>query len=70
MDCMASNAATKNGPVLSSLPAASGMLVQSPRATTGCEFDLARKPDCENGSNLRSPDKKELSARSRPTTKS
>jgi len=46
------------------------MLVQSPRATTGCEFDLARKPDCENGSNLRSPDKKELSARSRPTTKS
>jgi hypothetical protein len=30
MDCMASNAATKNGLVLSSLPAASGMLVQSP----------------------------------------
>jgi hypothetical protein len=29
MDCMASNAATKNGLVLSSLPAASGMLVLS-----------------------------------------
>jgi len=41
MDCMASNAATKNGLVLSSLPAASGILVQSPRATTECEFDLA-----------------------------
>jgi hypothetical protein len=27
MDCMASKAATKNGLVLSSLPAASGMLV-------------------------------------------
>jgi hypothetical protein len=44
MDCMASNAATKNGLVLSSLLAASGILVQSPRATTECEFDLARKP--------------------------
>src|SRR5881398_580135 len=54
MDCMASNAATKNGPVLSSLPAASGMLVQLPRATTECEFDLARKPECRNGANLRS----------------
>jgi hypothetical protein len=41
MDCMASNAATKNGLVPSSLPAASGMLVLSPRATTECEFDLA-----------------------------
>jgi hypothetical protein len=41
MDCMASNAATKNGLVLSSLPAASGIVVQSPRATTECEFDLA-----------------------------
>jgi hypothetical protein len=29
MDCMASNAAAKNGLVLSSLPAASGILVQS-----------------------------------------
>jgi hypothetical protein len=45
MDCMASKAATKNGLVLSSLPAASGILVQSPRATTECEFDLACKPD-------------------------
>jgi len=23
-------------------------LVQPPRATTECEFDLARKPDCQN----------------------
>ncbi len=52
MDCMASNAATKNGLVLSSLPAASGIVVQSPRATTECEFDLASKPDCQTGSNL------------------
>jgi hypothetical protein len=43
MDCMASKAATKNGLVLPSLPAASGILVQSPRATTECEFDLASK---------------------------
>jgi hypothetical protein len=48
MDCMASNAATKNGPVLSSLPAASGILVPSLRATTECEFDLAGKPDRRN----------------------
>jgi hypothetical protein len=48
MDCMASNAATKNGLVLSSLPAASGILVQSPGATTECEFDLARKPRLPN----------------------
>jgi hypothetical protein len=48
MDCMASNAATKNGLVLSSLPAASGILVQSPDATTECEFDLARKPRSPN----------------------
>jgi hypothetical protein len=48
MDCMASNAATKNGPVLSSLPAASGMLVQLPRATTECEFDLARRTRLPN----------------------
>jgi hypothetical protein len=47
MDCMASNAATKNGLVLSSLPAASGIVVQSHQATTECEFDLARKPDCQ-----------------------
>jgi hypothetical protein len=45
---MASNAATKNGPVLSSLPVASGILVQSPRTTTECEFDLAGKPDRRN----------------------
>src|SRR6266478_321331 len=57
MDCMASNAATKNGLVLSSLPAASGMLVLSPRATTECEFDLASKPDRRTGSSLRSPTK-------------
>jgi hypothetical protein len=55
MDCMASNAATKNGLVLSSLPAASGILVQSPRATTECEFDLASNPDRRTGSN---PDRK------------
>jgi hypothetical protein len=41
MDCMASKAAAKNGLVLSSLPAASGIMVQSLRATTECEFDLA-----------------------------
>jgi hypothetical protein len=51
MDCMASNAATKNGLVLSSLPAASGILVQSPGATTECEFDLASNPDRRTGSN-------------------
>jgi hypothetical protein len=51
MDCMASNAATKNGLVLSSLPAASGILVQSPYATTECEFDLASNPDRRTGSN-------------------
>src|SRR6185437_15597116 len=51
MDCMASNAATKNGLVLSSLPAASGILVRSPCATTECEFDLARNPDRRTGSN-------------------
>jgi hypothetical protein len=49
---MASNAATKNGLVLSSLPAASGILVQSPRVTTECEFDLASNPDRRTGSNL------------------
>jgi len=49
---MASNAAAKNGLVLSSLPAASGILVQSPRATTECEFDLASNPDRRTGSNL------------------
>src|SRR5215207_3210440 len=48
MDCMASNAATKNGLVLSSLPAASGILVRSPRATTECEFGLASKPRSQN----------------------
>jgi hypothetical protein len=52
MDCMASNAATKNGLVLSSLPAASGILVRSPRATTECEFDLASNPDRRTGSSL------------------
>jgi hypothetical protein len=41
MDCMASKAAAKNGLVLSSLPAASGIMVLSLRATTECEFDLA-----------------------------
>ena len=48
MDCIASNAATKNGLVLSSLPTASEILVQSPRATTECEFDLASNPDRQN----------------------
>jgi hypothetical protein len=37
---MASKAAAKNGLVLSSLPAASGIMVLSLRATTECEFDL------------------------------
>jgi hypothetical protein len=49
---MASNAAAKNGPVLSSLPVASGILVRSPRATTECEFDLAANQIVETGSNL------------------
>jgi hypothetical protein len=48
MDCRASTAAMKNGLVLSSLPAASGMVVLSPQATTECEFDLARKPRLPN----------------------
>jgi hypothetical protein len=48
LDCLASNAETKNGRVLSSLPVASGILVQSPRVTTECEFDLADKPDRQN----------------------
>ena len=51
MDCMASNAATKNGLVLSSLPAASGIVVQSPHATTECEFDLANTQIAKTGSN-------------------
>ena len=62
MDCMASNAATKNGLVLSSLPAASGILVQSPRATTECEFDLASNPDRQTRLEPEiADDKKELS---------
>jgi hypothetical protein len=49
MDCMASKAAAKNGLVLSSQPAASGIMVQSLRATTECEFDLGPKtPDRRN----------------------
>ena len=48
MDCLASNAETKNGIVLSSLPVASGIVVRSPRATTECEFDLASKPRSRN----------------------
>jgi hypothetical protein len=65
---MALKAATKNGLVLSSLPAASGMLVQSPRVTTECEFDLASKPDCQTGSNLGSLTKGANHPQSRPTT--
>jgi hypothetical protein len=42
---MASKAAAKNGHVLSSPPAASGIMVLSLRATTECEFDLAQHPD-------------------------
>jgi hypothetical protein len=49
---MASKAVTKNGLVLSSLPAASGIVVQSLRATTECEFDLASTQIAETGSNL------------------
>jgi hypothetical protein len=46
---MASKAAAKNGPVFSSPPAASGILVQSLRVTTVCEFDLGgKKPDRQN----------------------
>jgi hypothetical protein len=48
MVCMASKSRIEEWSlVLSSLPAASGMLVQLPRATTECEFDLASKPDCQ-----------------------
>jgi hypothetical protein len=43
-------AATKNGHVLSSLPAASGIVVQSPQATTECEFGLAKNQITETGS--------------------
>jgi hypothetical protein len=57
MDCLASNAATKNGPVLSSLSVASGILVRLPRATTECEFDLAGDQIVETGSNLGSQTK-------------
>jgi hypothetical protein len=52
MDCMASKAAAKNGFVLSSLPAASGIMVQLLRATTECEFDLADTQIAQTGSNL------------------
>jgi hypothetical protein len=45
---MASKAATKNGLVLSGLPAASGIMVQSYQATTECEFDLARTQIAKN----------------------
>jgi hypothetical protein len=45
---MASKAAAKNGHVLSSPPAASGIMVLSLRATTECEFDLAQHPDRPN----------------------
>jgi hypothetical protein len=45
---MASKAAAKNGLVLSSQPAASGIMVQSLRATTECEFDLAGTQIAEN----------------------
>jgi hypothetical protein len=41
MDCMASKAVAKNGLVPLEPPAVSGILVQSPLATTECEFDLA-----------------------------
>jgi hypothetical protein len=53
MDCLASKAATKNGLVLSSPPAASGIMVQSRHATTECEFDLAGHQIAQTGSNLR-----------------
>jgi hypothetical protein len=50
---MASKAAAKNGPVFSSPPAASGILVQSLRVTTVCEFDLvAKNQNRQTGSNL------------------
>jgi len=53
MDCMASKAAAKNGLVLSSPPAASGIVVQSLRATTECEFGLASNTQiAKTGSNL------------------
>ena len=48
---MASNAATKNGPVLSSLPVVSGIMVQLPLALTECEFDLANTQIAKTGSN-------------------
>jgi hypothetical protein len=48
MDCLASTAAMKKGLVLSSLPAASGMVVPLPRATPECEFDLASQTQIAN----------------------
>jgi hypothetical protein len=42
MDCMAFNAATKNGFVFPASPAASGIMVRR-SMTTECEFDLASK---------------------------
>jgi hypothetical protein len=49
---MASKAATKNGLVLSSLPAVSGIVVRSHQAPTECEFDLASTQIAETGSTL------------------
>jgi hypothetical protein len=62
MDCMASKAAAKNGLVLSSLPAASGIMVRSLRATTECEFDLADTQIAKTGSNLWIVDRNERTA--------
>jgi hypothetical protein len=58
---MASKAVAKNGPVFSSLPAASGILVQSLRVTTVCEFDLvAKQPRSSNRLELWIANKRKL----------
>jgi hypothetical protein len=59
---MASKAAAKNGLVLSSLPAASGIMVLSLRATTECEFDLADTQIAKPARNLWIVDRNERTA--------
>jgi hypothetical protein len=66
---MASKAATKNGLVLSSLPAVSGIVVRSHQAPTECEFDLASTQIAETGSTLGSQSRPARYAQAaRPTT--
>jgi hypothetical protein len=63
---MASKAATKNGLVLSSLPAVSGIVVRSHQAPTECEFDLASTQIAETGSTLGSQSGQQLLAMLKP----